>query len=181
MGWVLRYMTMITLSLIVVWLAGLIQVKTCWYLSNQWHEPTHRHKVNYTAPKVLWLLIISLCFYYSRQNIASYWAMKIVNWLRTSVMKLQFFTIKHYNNVIMSAMLSQITSFAIVYSSVYSGTDQRKHQSSASLAFVRGIHRWPVNFPHKRPVTLKMFHLMTSSCVFILTKFCPCMYSSRQL
>ena len=35
--------------------------------------------------------------------------------------------------------------------------DQRKHQSSASLAFVRGIHRWPVNSPHKRPVTRKMF------------------------
>ena len=45
----------------------------------------------------------------------------------------------------------------IVYSSVYSGTDQRKHQSFASLAFVRGIHRWPVNSPHKRPVTRKMF------------------------
>ena len=31
------------------------------------------------------------------------------------------------------------------------------HQSSASLAFVRGIHRWPVNSPHKLPVTRKMF------------------------
>ena len=39
----------------------------------------------------------------------------------------------------------------------YSGTDQRKHQSSASLAFVRGIHRRPVNSPHKWPVTRKMF------------------------
>ena len=37
------------------------------------------------------------------------------------------------------------------------GGDQRKHQSSASLAFVRGIHRWPVNSPHKGPVTRKMF------------------------
>ena len=42
-------------------------------------------------------------------------------------------------------------------STVFSGTDQRKHQSSASLAFVREIHRWPVNFPHKGPVTRKMF------------------------
>ena len=40
----------------------------------------------------------------------------------------------------------------------------RKYQSSASLAFVRGIHRSPVNSPHKRPVTRKMGHLMTSSC-----------------
>ena len=64
---------------------------------------------------------------------------------------------KHYNDVIMSTTASQITSLTIVYSTVYSGADQRKHQSSASLAFVRGIHRWPMNSPHKRPVTRKMF------------------------
>ena len=57
----------------------------------------------------------------------------------------------------MRAMASQITGFPIVYSTVCSGPDQRKHQSSASLAFVRGIHRWPVNSPHKWPVTRKMF------------------------
>ena len=45
----------------------------------------------------------------------------------------------------MSVIASQITSLAIVYSTVYSGAVQRKHQSSASLALVRGIHRWPVN------------------------------------
>ena len=53
----------------------------------------------------------------------------------------------------MGAMASQITSLTIVYSTVYSGVDQRKHQSSASLAFVRGT----VNSPHKWPVTRKMF------------------------
>ena len=42
----------------------------------------------------------------------------------------------------MDEMASQITSLTIVYSAVYSDADQRKHQSSASLAFVRGIHRW---------------------------------------
>ena len=63
----------------------------------------------------------------------------------------------HYNDVIMSAMASQITGVSIVCSSVDSGVDRRKHQSSASLAFVRGIHRWPVNSPHKRPVTRQMF------------------------
>ena len=57
----------------------------------------------------------------------------------------------------MSLMASQITSLTIVYSTVYSDADQRKLQSSASLAFVRGIHRGPVNSPHKRPVTRKMF------------------------
>ena len=63
----------------------------------------------------------------------------------------------HYNDVIMSAMASQITSLAIGYSSVYSGEGQRKHRSSASLAFVRGIQQWPLNSPHKGPVTRKMF------------------------
>ena len=63
----------------------------------------------------------------------------------------------HYNDVTMSTMASQITSIAIVYSSVYSDADQRKHQSSVPLAFVRGIHRWPMNSPHKGPVTRKMF------------------------
>ena len=63
----------------------------------------------------------------------------------------------HYNDVIISAMASQITSLTIVYSIVYSGADQRKHESSASLAFVRVIHRGPVNSPHKWPVMLKMF------------------------
>ena len=63
----------------------------------------------------------------------------------------------HYNDVIMGAIASQITSLTIVYSTVYLGADQRKHQSSASLAFVRGIHRWSVNSPHKWPVTWKMF------------------------
>ena len=65
--------------------------------------------------------------------------------------------IRHYCDVIMSQTASQITSLTIVYSIVDSGTDQRKHQSSASLAFVRGIHRGPVNSPHKWPVTRKMF------------------------
>ena len=63
----------------------------------------------------------------------------------------------HYNDVIMSTMASQITSLTIVFPKVCSGADQRKHQSSASLAFVRGIHRWPVNSPHKGPVMQKMF------------------------
>ena len=62
----------------------------------------------------------------------------------------------HYNGVIMGAMASQITSLTIVYSTVYSGADQRKHESFASLAFVWGIHRWPVNSSHKWPVTRKM-------------------------
>ena len=63
----------------------------------------------------------------------------------------------HYNDVIMGAIASQITSITVVFSAGYSDADQRKHQSSASLAFVWGIHRGPVNSPHKWPVTRKMF------------------------
>ena len=56
----------------------------------------------------------------------------------------------------MSVMASQITVVLIVCSTVSSCPDQRKHQGSASLAFVRGIHQWPGNSPHKGPVTRKI-------------------------
>ena len=62
----------------------------------------------------------------------------------------------HYNDVIMGAAAFQI-SIAVVYSTVHSGADQRKHQRSVSLALVWGIHRWPMNSPHTWPVTRKMF------------------------
>ena len=67
---------------------------------------------------------------------------------------------KHYSDVIMGAMErsnNRRLSFC-------SGAVQRKYRSSASLTFLRGIHRSPVNSPHKGPVTRKCFHLMTSSC-----------------
>ena len=63
----------------------------------------------------------------------------------------------HYDDVMLGAIASQITSLTIIYSIFYSDADQRKPQSSASLAFVREIHRGPVNSPHKWPVTRKMF------------------------
>ena len=65
-------------------------------------------------------------------------------------------TILHYGDVIMGEIASKVTSLKIVYSAVYSEADHRKQQSSAPLAFVRGIHRGPVNSPHKWPVTRKM-------------------------
>ena len=72
----------------------------------------------------------------------------------------------------MDVMASQIANLAILYSTVYSDVDQRKHQSPASLAFVRRIHRWPVNFPHKWPVTRKMFSfddvtMITARCYIV--------------
>ena len=84
--------------------------------------------------------------------------------------------INHYNDVIMITMASQITSLKIVYSIVYSGADQRKHQSSASLAFVPGIHRGPVNSQHKWPVTWKMFpfdDVIMYWCIYMLSRVNP--------
>ena len=78
--------------------------------------------------------------------------------------------IKHYDDVKMVAIASQISSLTSAYWTVYSNADHSKHQSSASLAFVRGIHRGPVNSLHKWPVTRKMFPfddvIMTCSCVY---------------
>ena len=77
----------------------------------------------------------------------------------------------------MGGMASQITSLTIAYSNVYLGADQRKHQSTTSLAFVQGIHRWPVNSPHKGPVTRKMFPfddvimIYASSGIFIYSNY----------
>ena len=78
---------------------------------------------------------------------------------KRSVLRIAFtsyYNTMHYGDVIMGTIASQITSLIIVCSTVYSGADQRKDQSSAPLAFVRGIHRGPVNSPHKGPVTRKM-------------------------
>ena len=76
----------------------------------------------------------------------------------------------HYNDVIMSVMASQITGVSIVCWFVGSSADQRKHQSSASLAFGWGIHRWPVNSPHKGPVMRKMFQF--DDVIMIWHKIC---------
>ena len=56
----------------------------------------------------------------------------------------------HYCDVIMGAMTFQITGASIIYSTVCSDTDQRKQQSFTSLAFVKGIRRWPVKSPLKK-------------------------------
>ena len=71
----------------------------------------------------------------------------------------------HYTDVIMTTMASQITSLVIVYSTVYSDADQRKHQSCASLAFVWGIRRDRWIPRTKGQLRGKCFHLMTSSCI----------------
>ena len=75
-----------------------------------------------------------------------------------------FWPVPHYYDVIMTAMASQLTSLSNVCTIVCSGSDQSKHQSSASLVFVR----WPVNSPSKDQLRGKCFHLMTSSWLIII-------------
>ena len=99
------------------------------------------------------------CFYYAcifwwlSCWIAKHYGQALLNLLRP----------RHYIDVIMTTMASQITSLTIVYSTVYSDADHRKHQSSALLAFVRGIHRDRWIPRTKGQLRGKCFHLMTSS------------------
>ena len=70
----------------------------------------------------------------------------------------------YYYDVIRSTMASQITGVSIVYSTICSGAVERNHQSSASLSFVRGIHRGPMDSLHKGQWRGKCFHWVMSSC-----------------
>ena len=85
-----------------------------------------------------------------------FWGLSM-RWAELNQHQIGGYVLAHYINVIIGAMTSEITSLTFVFSTVYSGANQRKHQRSPSLAFVRGIHWWPVNSPHKGPVTGKMF------------------------
>ena len=82
----------------------------------------------------------------------------------------------------MTTMAFQITSLTVVYSAVYSDADQRKHQSSASLAFVWGIHRDRWIPRTKGQLRRKCFHLMTSACICVFlpyVSFCPMSWNSK--
>ena len=85
--------------------------------------------------------------------------MIVVSWGRNrySVPGVNHMISRHYSDVIMGAMVSQIISLTIVFFTVYSGVDQGKHQSSASLALVGEIHRSPANSPPQWPVMRKIF------------------------
>ena len=98
---------------------------------------------------------------WTNKYIYTYWCLRMLSFAVDCIhlTNLRYFFRKlHYSDVIMSAIASRITSISIVCSAVCSGADQRKHRSSASLAFVTGIHQWLVNSPHKGPVMRKMFH-----------------------
>ena len=101
--------------------------------------------------KKIMLLVLEKMMFQSVQNMGFYFIIIII------------ITARHYNDVIMTTMASQFTSLTVVYSAVYSEADQRKHQTSASLAFVRGINRdWWIPRT-KGQLRGKCFHLMMSS------------------
>ena len=75
----------------------------------------------------------------------------------------RWYSLVHYNDIIMSAVRLKSPASRLFTQPFIQCANQRKHQSSASLAFVQGIHRWPVNSPHKSQWRGKYFHLMTSS------------------
>ena len=78
--------------------------------------------------------------------------------------KYRCYKVYHYGDVMITTIASQITSFTVIYSTVYRDADQRKHQSNASLAFVWGIHRSRWIPRTKGQLRGKCLHLMTSSC-----------------
>ena len=104
------------------------------------------------------LIFIIKCFYYYLKSEKRY--LNLLSFLNTKMA--HTFDI-HYDDVIMTTMAAQITSLTVVYSTVYSDANQRKHQSSASLAFVWGIHRDRWIPRTKGQLRGKCFHLMTSS------------------
>ena len=127
---------------------------------------THHHRV-YTLSLVQWILTgkFNPIWKYAFLRLgrihlfitACFFKLFIILSLYSTLVSWSYSWLFIYCDVIIGANASQITRLTIVYSTVYSGSDQRKHQSSASLAVVRGINRRPVNSPHKWPVTRKMF------------------------
>ena len=102
------------------------------------------------------MILYSVEYIYNNYQLLVSWGFCL--WfIISSCIVVRSFSASHYTDVIMGAIASQITSLTIVYSTVYSDADKRKHHGSTSLAFVWGIHRGPVNSPHKWPVTRKMF------------------------
>ena len=114
-----------------------------------------------------WVNYIYICIYiYILEHINFLWDVighfnSLASWRCSCHFKIVF----HYCDAIMGTVVSQITSLTIVYTTVYSDPDQSKHQSSASLAFVWGIHRDRWIPRTKVQLRGKCFHLMTSSCL----------------
>ena len=146
------------LSTFILMMLLLMYTKICFSLLSFWYiAPVYRmtdFKSTYWHiffPYHLWWLLSWMWYLYCLYCVICQKLRNIVNVQSLKQSQL------HYDDVIMGAIASLITSLTIVYSTLYSYADQIKHQSSPSLAIVWGIHRGPVNSPHKWPATRKMF------------------------
>ena len=136
------------------------QITKCWYFlqycHNQW-GCIHSILISMATDFFYWLWIL----WHDRGDLVNHTNLFYIRFKSHSIRIGKWETlhtvVDYYSDVIMGTMASQITSLTIVHSTVYSGANQRKHQSSVSPAFARGIHRWPVNSSHKGPVTRKRF------------------------
>ena len=147
-----------------------------WWLSvllSHIQMASRRQFANIFAMILLWK---SACNLHAQKHLMIHAAHKLLHQLMMDVIAAAGKDwLDHYNDDIVGATASQITNLTIVYSTVYSGANQRKHQCSASLIFMRRIHRWPVNFPHKGPLARKMFSfhddviMFGGTCVLIIT------------
>ena len=136
---------------------GDVIMRTTWVFHCTWQVPKiSLRDVVYSLMLFPWWLICGIISVGNQMTALHRWC-GVGPWFPTQIKPQDKECSFHYNDVIMCAMASLIIGLTVVYSTVYSGADQRKHQSSTSLAFVRGIHRWPMNSPHNWPVTRKMF------------------------
>ena len=134
-------------SLICTWMDG--------WVNNRNVGDLRRHRTHYYV--TVMMVFMGFHVEITRSGVQKYRVKVMTSWVKWYFFAHTCAKREHYDDVKMGVIGSQITSLTIVYSTVYSGADQSKHQSSASLAFVWGIHRGPVNSPHKWPVTRKMF------------------------
>ena len=132
---------------------SIVKSSKCTYPSRQW---CYSSGLTYKPFDRLMLVRETWC---GRRFMDDIFKISTLNTVLYSILVFPECPTHHYSYVIMDIMACQITSLIIVYSTAYSGADQGKHQSSASLALLRGTHRWPVNSPHQWPVTRKMFPL----------------------
>ena len=145
-----------------------------WQTENTHHQHSHdsfdtlgsRPNGHYSTDNILKFFQGSplLNFHANLCEMPSSWSNLSIDWgnglaknMQQAIYQTLFNRDDHYIDIILGAIASQITSLTIVYSTVYLGVYQRKHQRATSLAFVSGNHRWPVNSSHKGPVTRKMF------------------------
>ena len=135
----------------------------------QSYAPSNRYFVSYSSVYFVGL------FHNPLQHIDTRKRKKYSNWcFSDTIFTILFLEMAHKSDDIMGAMASQITSLTIVYATVYSGADQRKHRNPASLAFVRGIHRWTVNSPHKRASNAENVSIDDDIMAFVFCLACRC-------